>query len=244
VTGRGRRHRGWAGQAAALVEPDRPVYRPSAFLRDQVVAGGLPGTRVVVVPNPVRATDRPARHRGGVPTFLYAGRLVAEKGLNVLLEAARSLPAGVKVVLLGTGRLEAELRARVTAERLPVEVWGLASRAVVDRQLADATATVLPALWYENCLMAVLEAAAQGVPAVASAIGGIPELVIDGITGLLIPPEDAPVLAVAMQTLAAHPQRAAQRGAAAWHRVRAQHDPDDYLTALLDCYARIMAQGR
>jgi glycosyltransferase involved in cell wall biosynthesis len=213
---------------------------PSAFLRDQVVAVGLPAARVVVVPNPVRATDRPIRHCSGVPTFLYAGRLVTEKGLDVLLAAARSLPAGVKVVVLGTGRLEGALRARVTAERLPVEMRGFASRTVVDRQLAGATAALLPALWYENCPMAVLESAAHAVPAVASAIGGIPELVTDGVTGLLVPPGDAPALAVAMQTLAAHPERAAQLGAAAWHRVRVQHDPQNHLAALLDCYARVI----
>ncbi|MDQ3764861.1 MAG: glycosyltransferase [Actinomycetota bacterium] len=213
---------------------------PSAFLRDQVVAGGLPAARVVVVPNPVRATDRLTRYCGGVPTFLYAGRLVAEKGLDVLLEAARLLPAGVKVVLLGTGRLEGAVRARVTAERLPVEVRGFATRTVVDRQLAGATAALLPALWYENCPMAVLEAAAQGVPAVASAIGGIPELVTDGVTGLLVPPGDAAALAVAMQTLAADPGRAVQLGAAAWHRAHTHHDPADHLAALLDCYARVI----
>jgi glycosyltransferase involved in cell wall biosynthesis len=87
--------------------------------------------------------------------------------------------------------------------------------------------------------MAVLEAAAQGVPVVASAVGGIPELVPDGATGLLVPPGDVDALAGALTSLLEHPEEAAAMGRAAWARVRERHDPAAHVAALLDLYTAV-----
>ncbi|MDP8927056.1 MAG: glycosyltransferase [Actinomycetota bacterium] len=81
--------------------------------------------------------------------------------------------------------------------------------------------------------MAVLEAAALGVPTVASSVGGIPEIVEDGVTGVLVKPGDADALAVALRKLAGSPHLATLLGHAAWGRVRRRHRPDDHLDALL-----------
>ncbi len=73
---------------------------PSAFLRDRVVAGGLPADRVHVQPNPAVAATPPRPRPTGPLVIVYASRLVAEKGVDTLLEAAAQLPAGVRVRLL------------------------------------------------------------------------------------------------------------------------------------------------
>jgi glycosyltransferase involved in cell wall biosynthesis len=212
---------------------------PSAFLRDRVVAGGLPAERVRVLPNPVVATAAPRAARAEPPRVVYASRLVAEKGVDVLLAAAPRLPSGVRIRLIGSGRLEQRVRARVAAERLPVDVLGPRPPDAVAAALRDAAVAVLPALWWENCPMAVLEAAALGVPVVASAVGGIPELVEDGRTGLLVPPGDATALAVALSRLVEQPDRAAALGRAGWARVRARHDPGAHVAALLEAYRAV-----
>jgi glycosyltransferase involved in cell wall biosynthesis len=242
----GSRWRSVAAAVDAYASRTRGVYErvdallaPSAHLRNRVVAGGLPAARVGVLPNPVVAAPAPRPAPDGPPVVLHASRLVAEKGVDVLLDAAARLPAGVRVRLLGSGRVERQVRARVATEGLPVEVLGPQPPEAVRAHLREATAAVLPALWEENCPMALLEAAAQGVPVVASAVGGIPELVDDGGTGLLVPPGDAGALAGALTRLVEHPGEAAAMGRAGWARARERHDPAAHVDALLDVYRRV-----
>jgi glycosyltransferase involved in cell wall biosynthesis len=87
--------------------------------------------------------------------------------------------------------------------------------------------------------MAVLEAAAQGVPVVASAVGGVPELVDDGRTGLLVPPGDVAALAGALTRLVSDPGEADRMGRAGWARMRSRHDPAAHVAVLQDVYRRV-----
>ena len=141
--------------------------------------------------------------------------------------------------LAGSGRLERAVRARVAAEELPVDVLGPLAPDRVAAELRAAAVAVLPALWWENCPMAVLEAAAQGVPVVASAVGGVPELVDDGTTGLLVPPGDAAALSGALTRLLSDPAGAGRLGRAGWARVRSRHDPAAHVAALQEVYRRV-----
>ena len=243
----GPRARAVAAAAEVAVAAGRRTYRqvarfvaPSAYLRDRVVAGGLPADRVTVLPNPVRP-HQPRVVLPDPPRFAYVGRLVDEKGIDVLLAAAALLPAGIGVDVYGDGRLAARVRARVPAERLPVAVHGRIPPEQVPAALRRATAAVLPALWPENCPMSLLEAAACAVPAVASRVGGIPEIVADGVTGVLVPPGDPAALAAAMTGLA-DPVRSARLGTAARARVLAGHPPEGYLARLGELLAE--AAGR
>ena len=215
---------------------DVPVFvAPSRFLRDRVVEGGLPATKVRVLRNPVELPDLPAEPIGP-PVVAYTGRLVEEKGLHVLLDAASRLPPGVRVRVTGSGRLRADLAARVAREALPVDLLGPGTPADVGRELRRASLAVLPSVWWENCPMALLEAAAAAVPVVASAVGGVPELVEDATTGLLVPPGDADALARAVSGLVADPERARALGARARAVVAVRHAPDGHVAGLLDAY--------
>src|SRR5918998_2660202 len=188
----GSRWRSLAAAADAYASRGRGVYdrvdrflAPSAFLRDRVVDGGLPAERVEVLPNPVVTAPSPRPARAEPPSVLYASRLVAEKGVDTLLDAAARLPAGVRVRLAGSGRLERAVRSRVAAEGLPVDVLGPLPPERVAAELRAAAVAVLPALWWENCPMALLEAAAQGGPAGPPAGGGHPQNGGGGPTGVL-----------------------------------------------------------
>ncbi|MEN3534711.1 glycosyltransferase [Microbispora sp. ZYX-F-249] len=229
------------GRLCGWWRPVRLFLAPSAFLRDRMAEGGLPEDRLVVLPNPVLPLGRPAAAPTRPARFLYCGRLVPEKGLDVLLTAARGLPPGVTVDVYGSGRAEGALRRRVAGEALPVRLRGFAGPGALAAAYDGATAALLPALWYENCPMSVLEAAVAGVPVVASRIGGLPELVDDGRTGLLVPPGDADALAAAMLRLAADPVRARELGAAARREVARRHDPARHLAALLGLYAEAVS---
>ena len=244
----GSRWRSVAAAADAYASRARGVYErvdrlvaPSAFLRDRVVEGGLPADRVAVLPNPVVAAPAPRAARAEPPGVVFASRLVAEKGVHTLLDASARLPAGTRLRIIGSGRAEHEVRARVASEGLPVDLLGPLPPSEVAAHLRTAAAAVLPALWWENCPMAVLEAAALGVPVVASTVGGIPELVDDGRTGLLVPPGDAAALAAALTHLVEDPETAARLGAAAWRRARERHDPARHVQALVELYDRVSA---
>jgi glycosyltransferase involved in cell wall biosynthesis len=240
---------GYAATGRQLYHRVDRLIAPSAFLRDRVVEGGLPRERISVLPNPVAAAPEPSAAPADPPYFVYAGRLVAEKGLDVLLDAARALPPRTRIRIIGGGRLAGRLGERVRLERLPVDLLGAQPPPVVAAQIRGAVAALLPALWWENCPMAVLEAAAQGVPVVACAVGGIPELVHSGDNGLLVPPNDPTALTDAMRELLDDPALVRRLGVAGWRRVRDRHDPQDYgrkLTSVFDevIAARVSGQAR
>jgi glycosyltransferase involved in cell wall biosynthesis len=123
-----------AGSALAAVEMYASRFRsqyakldalisPSQFLADLIVRGGVSHRALHVLPNFIATDAQPRPLPSGQPSFLYAGRLSSEKGLHVLLDAARSL-TDARVTIAGGGPLESELRKRVADERLPVDFVG------------------------------------------------------------------------------------------------------------------------
>ncbi len=95
---------------------------------------------------------------------------------------------------------------------------------------------VVPSRWYENAPYVVLEAMAAGVPVIASNIGGLPELVRDGETGVLVPPRDAHALANSIEMLYSDPSRARALGAHAQEIVRSEYGPKRYYQHLIGIY--------
>jgi starch synthase len=170
---------------------------------------------------PDPATDVLARH--GVdpdrPYVVFVGRVTRQKGLPVLLRAAGRLDPAAQLVLCAGQPDTAELADEVTglvaglrAERSGV-VWlleMLPKREVI-QLLSHATVFACPSL-YEPLGIVNLEAMACGTAVVASRVGGIPEVVSDGVTGLLVPPDDPAALAGALNSLLADPGRAAAMG--------------------------------
>ncbi len=186
--------------ARTLERGVRLVVAPSRFLAQKLAEFGVDGARVRVVPNGVDLESMQPAESGG-DAFVFAGRLSPEKGLGVLIDALSRAP-GVHLVAAGEGPMGAELRER--AERaVPgrVEWLGARTREDVLARVRGARALVLPSLVYENAPLAALEAAALGVPVIASRLGGIPEIVRDGETGLLVPENDPAALADAMARL-------------------------------------------
>ncbi len=166
---------------------------------------------------------------GSAGYLLFVGRLRIRKGVEVLLAAlARLAPRfpTARLLVAGDGEHREELLARTVTLGLGsvVVFLGRADAGRVRALLAGARALVVPSI-YEGMPLVVLEAMAAGVPVVASAVSGIPEVVLDGETGWLVPPEDPPALAAALAAVLEGPAEARRRGAAGKARVAEQFRP-------------------
>jgi glycosyltransferase involved in cell wall biosynthesis len=191
----------------------------TACLRDTL---GIPEAKVRVIQNgidvaAVRGECDPvlrASLTGGTnrPVVFTPARLHTQKGHDYLLEAAAQVPDAV-FVLAGDGEERARLEDRARQLQVADRVRFLGNRQDVPALLACCDLFVLPSL-YEGLPLSVLEAMAAGRPVVATAIGGTDEAVIDGVTGLLVPPADAGALATAIRRVLSDPQLAAALAAA------------------------------
>ncbi|WP_050527535.1 glycosyltransferase [Pseudorhodobacter aquimaris] len=167
----------------------------------------------------------------GGPRLVAIGRLAEQKGFSLLIEAmALAAPTNpdLHLTLVGDGPLRPEIEAMIAANHLEARVTlaGWQDEAGVLQALADATALILPS-FAEGLPMVVMEAMAAGRPVIATAIAGVPELVVSGETGWLIPAGDAQYLAEAMTTLARTPHAdLVAMGTAARARVLERHDID------------------
>jgi glycosyltransferase involved in cell wall biosynthesis len=212
---------------------------------------GYPRDRLVVVRNGIdlpAPEERGLREELGVPgdAFLVAciGRLSPYKGQLELLEALERAP-GVHAVLIGldhqTGGAYRE-RLEADAHRLGVNgrVRFAGYRPGAAALLADCDALALPS-WIEGLPLVALEAMARRKPVVATAVGGTPELVADGETGLLVPPRDVGALAAALSALAADRARAARMGEAGHERVAREFSARAMADRILEIYDELAA---
>jgi len=221
-----------------LAKGIRAFVSPSRFLAGKLEEFGWPADRVRVVPNgldPTRFTTSEAVGSG----FLYAGRLSREKGLPTLLAAAERVPAA-KLVVAGTGPAEDEVR-RAASTR--VELAGHLDRHELLARIRGARAVVLPSEWYENAPLAALEALASGVPVVASRIGGIPEMVRDGETGLLFEPGDAEGLADRLRRLDGDPDLAVRLGRRGREVVEREYSLSTQVERMLGILEEVASSG-
>jgi glycosyltransferase involved in cell wall biosynthesis len=174
----------------------------------------------------------------GRPVVLGVGRLAAQKGFDVLLDAAArwgDLDPPPLLAIAGDGPLAGELRARAAA--LGVAVSFLGRRDDVADLLAGAAVFVLPSRW-EGQPLIVQEALRAGAPIVATRVGGIPDLVGDD-AAVLVAPGDAPGLAAAVRTVLTDVALASRLRAAASRRGAALPTADDAIAAALAAYAEV-----
>jgi glycosyltransferase involved in cell wall biosynthesis len=208
---------------------------PSAFAKRKLAAAGLPPERIVVKPNPVPDPGAPSRPGRGA---VYVGRLAAEKGVALLLEAWRRLPGAPELAIAGSGPEEAARRAR--AQGLAgVRFLGEVPRERVPELFAAAAFAVVPSLCYEVFPLAAAEAMAAGRAVVASDAGALPELVEHAATGLVFRSGDAASLADACRRLLDDAALALAFGREARTRFEDELAPERSTQRLLALYAEV-----
>jgi 2-deoxystreptamine N-acetyl-D-glucosaminyltransferase/2-deoxystreptamine glucosyltransferase len=201
----------------------RVTICPSRALASAALSLGAPAPKVI--PGGVDLPDGD-RHEALPPEVLYAGRLSPEKGVLELAEAA----AGMKLVVAGDG----PLRGRVP------HALGFVPREELFSLYRRAAVVVCPSR-REGFGVVCLEAMAHGVPVVASAVGGLLDLVVDGETGLLVPPGDVEALRRALERLLADPALRRRLGEAGRARARSEFSWEAAARKLRSAYEAALA---
>lgn len=228
----------------------------SPAVAECLAAGGVPRERIGVIPEavdfrriaPLRGRDAVRAAEGattGGVVLLAMAALVRRKGLDVLLDAVAALAGnGMRpaVWLAGDGPERGALAAQAERLGLGAQVRFLGYRRDVGDLLAACDILVLPSR-REGLGNAALEAMGAGRPVVASAVGGLAEAVIDGRTGLLVPPEDTAALGAALERLLRDEGLRGRLGAAGPSRIGEGFLPEQMVAAYERLYGEIIAGG-
>jgi glycosyltransferase involved in cell wall biosynthesis len=210
---------------------------PSRFYIDKLVEWGMPEGMFRHIPNFVEADRYEPRFDAG-KDIVYFGRLAREKGLRTLISAAAM--ARCKLVLAGTGTELGALTRLASQIGADVTFPGHLSGSALHEAVRNARAVVLPSEWYENAPMSVLEAYALGKPVIGADIGGIPELVRAGDTGLHFRSGDASALADALRRISnMSDSHVAEMGRSGRRWVETEFTADTYASRVLESYREL-----
>jgi glycosyltransferase involved in cell wall biosynthesis len=224
------------------------VTAPSRFVLERhLVAGGFPGARAEVVPNACEdlPTQPPDRSQLTAVQGLFLGQIDSHKGIPQLIRALDALldgahgpvPASFRFAFAGQGPYVTDVRALCSRHAERVIYHGVVQDKQRERLYAESSFLVLPSRWHDNFPMVILEAFGRGLPVIGARRGGIPEVVTDGQSGLVVEPEPGP-LATAILRYAGDAELRCVHGAAALARSR-DYSLERHITSFLRIYREL-----
>jgi glycosyltransferase involved in cell wall biosynthesis len=233
------------------INADRVVAVSNYVAQRHVEVGRVPRQRVSTVWNGSPLPDASSLGRGYAhrdlsidldrPLIATAARAVPEKGIAYLIRAFAIVAkewSGPRPALLyvGDGSERGALESLRQSLSVRDDIFFTGYRKDAATLVGSADVAVIPSVWDEACALTVLESMAQAVPVVASRVGGVPDLIDDGVTGILVPRANEAQLAEAILRVMRDPARAKAMGTAARRRVGAFFDPVqqlDFLTLII-----------
>lgn len=224
----------WAG---AIDKVDHFIA-VSDFLRDKVISLGLPADKVTTIHNFMDCTGiDPADQPGNY--LLYFGRLERIKGIYTLLEAVTPL-IDTPVFIVGDGSEMIPLQHEIGERGLKhVKLLGFKQGAELENLIRGCICTIAPSEWYETFGLTLVESFAHGRPVVASRIGGMTEVVDDGMDGFLVPPGDAVALRERLEWMTIHRTEAVEMGHRGRAKVELKFSPAHHYQQLMGVYKEL-----
>lgn len=208
---------------------------PSVFLKDKLETMGFTG-RIKVLRHFVDAGSFEPSYESDGKTFVYFGRLSAEKGLISLLDAFSRL-SGVTLKIIGDGPIGDSLKKKAIDERITnVRFLGHMDRIALFEELKRAMAIILPSECYETFGLSIAEGYALGKPVIASRVGALPEIVQDGVTGWLFQPGNVEDLCSKIALIVHDRSKAAEMGREARRFAENDFNKERYYESLMRIY--------
>jgi len=212
----------------------------SDFLRRKILEHGIvEPEKITTIHNFVDPSCFAISRRAG-SYVLYFGRITAVKGVRTLIEAITPL-RDVPLYIVGDGDQRAALEAHVARHELQhIRFLGFRQGDTLRELIRNSICVILPAEWYENCPISVLESLATGRPVIGTDIGGLPELITTGADGFLVPPGDAEALRERILWMAMHTKEAVEMGLAGREKVETRFNPESHYEKILRVYQQVL----
>lgn len=176
--------------------------------------------------------------------FLYYGRLSRIKGLSTLIEAVKR-ETSLHLYIAGEGEMKEELENLIKEEKISnITLLGHLNTIELIPWIQKAMFTVIPSQNLENCPMVILESFACGTPVLGSNLGGIPELIQDGDSGMLFEPGNFEQLSAQIRDLSKNPQKAIAMGRKGRQRIEVWHDQEKYYQKISTIYKDLVDRYR
>lgn len=224
----------WTGAFTEHVDVFTP---PTSFHARWLTDQGIAADRIHVIPNMVD-DDAGGNSSTSGDYVGFAGRVSPEKGVEVLIEAARRLPT-VPFRIAGSFERMPALPASAPAN---VRFLGQLGPKELSDFYASARAVVVPSVWFEGFPTVIPQAMLRGRPVIASDIGGLGDVIDDGVTGLLFPMGDAAHLAERIDRLWSDPSLAQSMGSAAREKAVREYSRDRYYDRLMEAFSAAAAR--
>jgi len=203
------------------------------FSKNKLINSGFRENQIVVVPNAACISNVGNKPSTG-EYIAYAGRISKEKGISTLLSASMQ-NTELPIRIAGDGPQYSEIAAQAPSNVMFV---GMLNRAELDDYYNHAQFVVLPSICYESFPVVAVEAMSHSLPIIASRLGGLPEVIEDGITGLLFEPGNSMDLANKMHLLWKNPELCRKMGKAGREKAVLQYSQSVYYKNLIEAYEK------
>lgn len=221
--------------------PHVPVLAVSEFLKRQMVRSGYPTESIQVLHHfaPNLGIRTPPR-QDKTPRFLFIGRITLEKGIDWLLRALQFVKTPIHLDIAGDGEKSTEMHLLLDRlgirDRVTFHGWVDAQQ--VAELITVSRAVIFPSVWHEPAGLVAFEAMSNSRAVIASQVGGIPEIVQDGVNGLLVEPWSIEQLSRKIELLATDWQLAYKLGEAGRHLVETCFTEQKHLDFLMNAYQK------
>lgn len=215
---------------------------PSMFLLHKTAEMGFKGS-LNYLPNFIQPEDFEPSYGSDSGYIVYVGRLSAEKGVSTLIDAMKGL-GSITLKVIGDGPLRQDLVSKVNREGIDnVDFLGFKNGEELKNLIGSSAFAVIPSEWYENNPRSVLEVFAMGKPVIGASIGGIPEIVKDGVTGFTFRPGDPKDLREKITKLASDPTLIEKYGRSARMTAEKEYGPETHYAGLMKIYETAMRKN-
>lgn len=218
----------------------RIFISPSIFLKKKLIEFGLPQSQITYIPNFVDTSEFVPRYNPG-KYFLFLGRLSPEKGIPTLIKAFMKIASKkISLYVAGEGPARNQIESMAAADSR-IRFTGYLSGEKLKETIRNALAVIVPSEWYENAPISILEALAFGKPVVGARIGGIPEMIDEGVNGYLFEPGNVDNLKEKLEIILSMPVRhIREMGEAARQKVKSEYNSELHYERLMDIYHRAL----